>query len=76
MPDVAKRIIAKTLHRLYMDDICHYINHNLVWIRGYDKEKKEFFYSFIMGEEKSNRFWALQEDAPCSCVMLRKLPPI
>lgn len=65
LPDTAVRIIMKELHKIYMKEICRCINHNLVWVRFINKETKQYEYSFLIGEERANRFWALAEDAPC-----------
>lgn len=69
-------MIYKELHRSYMKDICYYINHNLVWVRAYDKKKREFLYSFVIGEHRNNRFWALVEEESPQLVCYRRLPSI
>ena len=65
LPDIAVRIIMKEVHKIYMKEICRCINHNLIWVRFVNKETNLFEYSFLIGENKANRFWELADDAPC-----------
>ena len=65
LPDLPVHMIMKELHRSYMRDICKYINHNLIWVRFINKNTKEFEYTFLIGENKSNRYLGLADDAPC-----------
>ena len=74
-PEICDKIYRE-LHGLYMKDICYCLNHNLVWVRVFDKTKQCFSYSFMIGEHRSNRFWSLIEHDNPMVVCYRRLPAI
>jgi hypothetical protein len=55
LPDVCQHKIYKYLHKMYMEDLCREIIHNVVWVRL--RSGNNYRYEFLTSSKKNYTVW-------------------
>lgn len=55
LPDLCQHIIYKHVHRMYMQDLCREIIHNVVWVRL--RSGNNYRYEFLTSPQKNYTVW-------------------